>query len=48
MSSQETLTVIFPEWKKRWSEFLGDSFEMAVGQGVDLFSKKRYRQYSVG
>ena len=46
-SSQETLTVTFPDWKKLRSEFLGDSFEMAVGQGVDLFSKKWYCQYSV-
>lgn len=46
-SSQEILKVTFPGGKKRQLDFLADSFEMAVGQGVDLFSKKRYCPYSV-
>lgn len=46
-SSQETLKVTFSRGKKPRLDFLGESFEMAVGQGVDLFLKKRYPPYSV-
>lgn len=37
----------FRDRKKSQSDFLGGFFEMAVGQVVDLFSKKRYCQYAV-
>ena len=46
-SSRETLTVTFHDGKKLWPDFLGGSFEMAVGPEVDLFSTKRYSPYAV-